>query len=129
MSELDLDTIEARANAATGGKWELEERQDGFAILSKIDGGLELAIYELDKPDAEFIAHAREDIPKLVAEVRRLRAENEHCRKLLGRLVTRYQEKTSLGWDLFLDDLVGDASEFLRGEWLFPSKRTRLPKE
>ena len=33
------------------------------------------------RPNMEFIAHARTDVPRLVAEVKRLRAENKQLRK------------------------------------------------
>ena len=36
--------------------------------------------------DADFIAHAREDIPALVAEIDRLRAENDQVRAMLKQL-------------------------------------------
>jgi len=48
MTDLDLDAIQARADAATGGPW---------------------------KSLPEFIAHARTDIPALIAEVKALRGK------------------------------------------------------
>lgn len=101
--ELDLDTIEARVNAATEGPWEAEvgegiEVNAGTARTVWNDAGdvgtpakswrstdriLEVSDAEYDLPDedyeivaanAEFIAHARTDVPALIAEVRRLRA-------------------------------------------------------
>lgn len=68
---LDLDAIEARANAATEGPW--TAYPDGFVWTKQpilgdpVSGSVELA-------DAQFIAAARQDVPALVAEVRRLRA-------------------------------------------------------
>ena len=74
---LDLDAIEARANAATSGPWEVEaaavvcdryeDERPGVCGPHDVD-------WPLLAEDAEFIAHARTDVPALVAEVRRLRA-------------------------------------------------------
>lgn len=116
MTELDLDAIQARADAATPGPWvdtkgyhltclledendcertsairerivfhngvvhhEHDERQPSPELLT-INGDLIAGAYDweewgiLKHADTEFIVHAREDIPALVAEVRRLRA-------------------------------------------------------
>lgn len=81
MSLLDVDAIEARANAATPGPWKLW----GMTVMTDRHGTGDVAdcddIAFTADPDrglrtfnADFIAHAREDIPALVAEVRRLRA-------------------------------------------------------
>lgn len=61
MTPEDLDRIEARADAAS------EELRD----INKVP----LFCHDLFTSDADaiFIAHAREDVPALVAEVRRLR--------------------------------------------------------
>ena len=56
MTDLDLDAIEARADAATDGPWVVK-------LL-----------------DAEFIAHARTDVPALVAALREARAKVEAMR-------------------------------------------------
>ncbi len=86
---LDLDAIEKRANAASPGPWQTEpntyagrvwvqrspvkHRWHGkdceplFNVRDK-DG------YEQREKDAVFIAHAREDVPALVAKVRALEA-------------------------------------------------------
>lgn len=77
MTEEDLATIEARAERATAGPWEASANyliggwwvQDPVAKDREgevLDGGSEA--------DCVFVAHARSDVPALVAEVRRLRA-------------------------------------------------------
>lgn len=82
--ELDLDAIEARANAATAGPWVQDLESFGHADVYTQDasmfGG---TVHTHDDPyprggfnpaeDAAFIAAARQDVPALVAEVRRLR--------------------------------------------------------
>lgn len=92
MPELDLDAIEKRASAATEGPWLLgdgfsDESNDaddwairtpsGFLCASPDDG----VRGSHDFRDATFIVHAREDVPALVAEVRRLREENANRRR------------------------------------------------
>ena len=70
MTENELNEIEARANAATPGKWKhVDMRRHQIICEDKYIGGIE------DYENANFITHAREDIPELVAEVRKLRAE------------------------------------------------------
>jgi hypothetical protein len=92
LTPAELTAIEARASAATSGPWSVAENkyrdyavaipEPRFAAMWIVQG-----VYECDDPyddcqgnvlralrDAEFIAHAREDVPRLVAEVRRLRA-------------------------------------------------------
>lgn len=78
LTESDLSEIEARCEAATPGKWFVYHADAGptvqvpkgwVALLDwKCCGGT------LDqRANATFIAAAREDVPRLVAEVRRLR--------------------------------------------------------
>ncbi len=77
---LDLDAIEARVNAATPGPWWVEQVGDfgdKSAVIECVRwrGYLNTLHLVEDTPTAEFIAHAREDVPALVAEVRSLRAK------------------------------------------------------
>lgn len=112
MSVLDIDAIEARADAATEGPWVwggtvkepylctkycgrifiLVPRRSGMqggTVFVQEPGGRRIVpaskyavrqvpyrndITHIDHPDCEFIAHAREDVPALIAEVRLLRA-------------------------------------------------------
>lgn len=68
-----LDEIEERANKATPAPWELE-KDTGRLFFRYDDDYCEYIVDYWNTDTAEFIAHAREDIPALVAEVRRLRA-------------------------------------------------------
>ena len=81
-----LNEIEARANAATEGPWEVEpyrdERRKEEGDIDSITGPGPTTIVEqlgcdccdvglsVADPDAEFIAHARQDVPALVAALR-----------------------------------------------------------
>lgn len=105
MTTNPLDLIEARANAATKGPWDVTAFDSGHSrfemsvsictrdvgdTICDMDG---LARSQNMKwatsdgfTDAVFIAHAREDVPKLVAALRAVEAvhRNEH-RDHLGR--------------------------------------------
>lgn len=90
LDESDLVTIESRAAAASPGPWTsyVEGRDhwggDDFIQISKNDDEPDMYVMvhavgpgltQASLADRDFIAHARQDIPRLVAEVRRLRAE------------------------------------------------------
>ena len=106
MTDLDLAAIQARADAATEGPWEAEigesiEVNAGTAKTVWDETGrfgkparswrftdriLEVECEDSDLPDddyaivaanATFIAHARTDIPALIAEVKALRTQHE----------------------------------------------------
>lgn len=79
-----LDEIEACTRAATEGPWEVEFYWDdtaGYEVEAITAGGTKGVIappwnsqgdvgIEVTTADAEFIAHARQDVPALVAVVR-----------------------------------------------------------
>ena len=80
MNAIDrLDEIEARANAATRGPWAtvIEDGVTLSLVLTDEDDGLFYGDSGYDAPivtesgrDAEFVAHARTDVPALVAALR-----------------------------------------------------------
>lgn len=95
LSDDELAAIEARANAATEGPWQAGNQGFPDAVeevafwerTSTVEGHPVCERWTLCEMngdpvdtrgrvcyDAEFIAHARTDIPALVAEVQRLRA-------------------------------------------------------
>lgn len=102
LTDQQLDEIDARANAATAGPWGVYESGSMIDIAADLQetgcgyrARREIARLE-DEPldndpahrewtaeqdwaqvqaDAEFVAHAREDVPVLLAEIRRLRAQ------------------------------------------------------
>ncbi len=80
MTEEQLAEIEARVEAATSGPWELKHGDIGSSLrdpwgedLIEIysDGYCGMAFNHT--ATGTFIAHAREDVPALLAEARRLR--------------------------------------------------------
>lgn len=80
MTDAELAEIEARANAARKGPWLLsndprapnDDFQEYFVEGPKEPHG---RVGRWGFADAAFIASAREDVPALLAEVKRLRAE------------------------------------------------------
>lgn len=75
---MDLNAIEQRANAATGGPWDLISGTIAARVLGA--GGQQIALFATDDdPDAmwnaQFITSARTDVPALVARVRELEEE------------------------------------------------------
>ncbi|MFD7640588.1 hypothetical protein ACFV4P_08035 [Kitasatospora sp. NPDC059795] len=93
LSDEELAAVERRSSAASPGPWiaRLESRQsigggsfvqldsdpaqDDELYLRRFVGGHEvLGVDPRTDADIEFIAGARQDVPRLLAEVRRLRA-------------------------------------------------------
>lgn len=81
LSNEELKAIRERAEKATEGKWYYEIDGDLYSEKTR-----ERDVYpyltaesipyiNVSKEDAAFIVHAREDIPKLLAEIERLRSE------------------------------------------------------
>lgn len=69
---MDLEAIKARCEAATKGLWSVQlTRPYNENTGISCDGGINLGRMDTEN-NAEFCAHAREDIPALVAEVERL---------------------------------------------------------
>lgn len=67
MTEAHLAAIEARANVAQRGPWRPDIDGPGMVYAGALN-------WQDTGGNADFIAHARTDIPALIAEVRRLRA-------------------------------------------------------
>ena len=77
MGDDELREIEARAEAATPGPWTWDHEDDRLnsphcPVLFSCDIGEFRNCVWLTRDDAAFIAQAREDVPRLVAEIRRL---------------------------------------------------------
>jgi hypothetical protein len=106
MTDDDLRAIEERANGASDGPWKVETGRYGPEIKTAHNGvawssDISPQVWECDDeedgcPDharevqrtAEFIAAARDDVPRLIAELRQLReptgdAEREEAKWLV----------------------------------------------
>jgi hypothetical protein len=108
---LDMDAIEARAKLATPGPWDVERRDydnlhdcqgDRSRVVLSRDtfGGWETQTGLVPTADAEFIAHAREDVPALCARVRELEARRDELLATLARVSreTPYPDELK-GWE------------------------------
>lgn len=78
LSDADVDAIEARADAATAGPWKEWATNDDPSVVYFEDGAAfhiaRFTGWNNHYPDRAFVANARTDVPRLCAEVRRLRA-------------------------------------------------------
>ena len=69
-----ITEIERRAHAATPVEWVADHE---FPDSVRGPSALRVTVFSCRRhQDVEFIAHAREDIPRLIAEVRSLREQN-----------------------------------------------------
>lgn len=114
---LDLDAIEARANAATPGPWE-RYAEYGAQFYANTTGeylrGIgDFSFGEGEQADADeaFVRHAREDIDTLLAEVRRFRAQQD----VLASLAERWQQMADHG-DAAIGHFDGPAAAILSAE-------------
>jgi len=77
LTDQDLTEIADRCNKATGGPWKsfIEgcDHESGSDFIQTPDGDIELIGGTRD--DQDFIAHSRTDIPKLIEEIKRLKAK------------------------------------------------------
>lgn len=96
---IDLEAIKARCEAATPGPWEWMSppwTTDPRVLVRRIGDNVEASFQVIDAdpsggeyslaidpggPDAAFIAHARTDVPALVAEVEQLRKALDEARR------------------------------------------------
>jgi hypothetical protein len=77
LSEEEIEEIKTRFVCATAGPWKsfIEGREEMSGSDFIMTGGEDIYLSGATKADQDFIAHARQDIPRLVAEVERLKVE------------------------------------------------------
>ena len=94
MDENALREIKARANAATPGPWSAQTRLDSFGEYAAgpfhATGDCLRAMC-----DARFIADAREDVLRLLAEVNRLRSVLARCREVQKAAAERWRDEVA----------------------------------
>jgi hypothetical protein len=104
-----MNEIEQRAAAATAGPWDIDndgQLRSGIKLVAGPDpvirdGDLwSDGIRYPNNKDAEFIAHARTDIPFLLSEVHRLTEENEKYRATFDKAQRAGYKEGSLLPDL-----------------------------
>lgn len=124
MTQERLDEIEAREAKATEGPWGVDGPAqcgpgDSLAVYHVEDGGT-VAYVQPSWDDAEFIAHARTDIPALLAEVERLRAlitvddamVERGARAYYDRSVKGLDESLYMQWDQLARARPGGAQRY-----------------
>lgn len=97
MTSDQITEIGKRAEAATEGPWRIGKQSPNGANNIGTMGGL-MTAQTTDKANAEFIAHARTDVPSLLAEIERLRTERDKlysialwgARRMAVRLFSRF---------------------------------------
>ena len=101
---LDLEPIKKLCDGVTPGPWERYAYigQSGLtrvrAIFLRDNANWVMSVKVPANPeDAKFIAESRELIPLLVAEVERLRAENESLLRQVNSLITSCYYRTKAG--------------------------------
>ena len=106
MTREQLDAIQARLDDATSGPWGCygDGAHEVFDAGEYSDGDQgEVVAAVIDKPsDAVFIAHAREDVPALLAEVERLRALTTVDKDMVERAARTFYEYPTPGLDASL---------------------------
>lgn len=80
LTEERLVEIRGREKAASDGPWAVQDK-GAIPLIYGPDGERVAKVID-HQEDAAFIAHAREDIPALLDEVERLRAENEQLKEI-----------------------------------------------
>lgn len=87
LTDDDLGRIQRLCDAATQGPWKayIEDRdhESGSSFIQTADNDIELTGASI--ADYDFIASARQDIPRLLAEVAKLRALLPPTGKELGK--------------------------------------------
>ena len=76
LDDTELETIRRRCEQATPGPWtsfvEGREQMSGSDFI--MTNGDDIYLSGATTADQDFIAHARQDIPRLLAEIARLKA-------------------------------------------------------
>jgi len=75
VGDSDIAEIKKRCERATPGPWKsyVEGRESMSGSSFIMTGGEDIYLTGATVADQDFIAHARQDIPSLIAEVERLR--------------------------------------------------------
>ena len=113
-----LNELEQKEKAATPAPWsydayDVDEREScglGFDIVGPPEAMLRGQLEH--KSDASLIAAARDALPDLLAEVRKLRAENAALREAVRPLVEAYNNDTGVTNGLLWASEYLDASTY-----------------
>lgn len=136
MSDLDLEAIKERCDAATPGPWALSSWTEWGATSYGVkdvappggtvrdsDPAHRHCLTPMEESDAAFIAHAREDVPALVAEVERLREALHAADMAMVLAVGRIRRGTSGAAVTGLVAASNRAESLLDGHALHPQEQ------
>ena len=108
MNQEQLNAIKERVAKATQGPWEYDEEDRG--IWNK--GALNyLGTVKLPNKDANFIAHSREDVPALIAEVERLHKALEKVMEVEAPIMEGTKGWETRSYEIARKALGGEAYE------------------
>lgn len=132
LTDAELAEIQGRVDAASPAPWHVARGWDGEPYAAvRANGGLDTSLASMLTPgvtpgggyrepeerplkNAEFIAHAREDVPALLAEVRSLRAQreavlhttNDRLTPKEGADLDMYEKGMRYGWEQAMKRVV-----------------------
>ena len=114
MTDEELREIEERAKAASKGPWipwggegwpkgwehfSGSKDHTGIGWPVRDDMNMLVCVVEEDRTaDQQFIAHSRQDIPRLIEEIRRLREENEELKSSHYNLTGKKWDEEQEQW-------------------------------
>lgn len=82
LSEKEIQEIELRVDQAQNGPWkayiEGRDHESGSSFIktgSEEDPGVDIKLIGATNADIDFIANAKQDIPKLIKEIKELRSQ------------------------------------------------------
>lgn len=120
--ETRLREIAEREKKATNGPWEAERNRDWdeWRVVNNSDDGCRPIISCTEQPgreetDALFIAHSRQDVPWLLALIKKQREALEAVVKADDAALRNIKQRTGVNWDgpvLECADLCRDALNF-----------------
>jgi hypothetical protein len=96
MTDIDLNAIRSRASSATAGPWAYRANRDIHDSAIRTEETHQPIASAVSHDDAEFIAHAREDIPALLSELARLTEVSERFADLLYSVPGKHERALSL---------------------------------
>lgn len=113
MEQARLDEIKARCDKATAGPWIMENEPKGSRFYGVVHGKGGVS-FSGNAADNCFIAHSREDVPELLAEVERLTAENAEYKKRLQNEHTYCENLAAYEDTGFMPEEIADHEEMFK---------------
>lgn len=102
MNQMRIDEIRARCEAATPGPWRILSAGDDRIIVSR-DNTLAITCTRNQERNADIIAHARQDIPDLLAALEEAEKDHRISRELLVFATARETELADRANELLRD--------------------------